>query len=274
MAHERKILVVDDDTRLTSLLDEYFTRRGFTVLTAKSGREALERVEKDRPALVLLDIRMPGMDGVEVLRQIKARAPQVEIIVITALKDRALASKSLALGARDYVTKPVDLAYLERLIFTQLPAPALTPPAEAPRAAEAVGVPGAASTAPVAPPRLTPEVDAGAALVEMLSQSRAAPAPPVETAEGPTVLSVDVDPVVTLAAECFRLAEGLAPARLARETEECAVEFLNAVTVGNDPAPCVRLLRLCLQVAAALDGLAADELARIEPLCRRVEAGR
>lgn len=268
MAHERKILVVDDDARLTSLLDEYFTRRGFAVLTAKSGREALERVEKDRPALVLLDIRMPGMDGVEVLRQIKARAPQVEIIMITALKDRALASKSLALGARDYVTKPVDLTYLERLIFTQLPAPDLTTPAEAPRAADAVSVPGAASTSP---PRPTPEVNAGAALVELLSQSSAVPAPAVESAERPSILSVDVDPVVTLAAECFRLAEGLAPARLAREIEEGAVEFLNAVTAGDDPTPRVRLLRLCLHVAAALDGLAADELAGIEPLCRRLE---
>jgi len=89
-------------------------------MTIESFRSALERLDKDRPALVLLDIRIPGMDGVEVLRQIKARAPQVEVIIVTALKDRALASKCLALGARDYITKPVDLDYLARLVVTQL----------------------------------------------------------------------------------------------------------------------------------------------------------
>ena len=273
MAHERKILVVDDEARLTSLLQEYFTRRGFAVLTAKNGREALERLDKDRPALVLLDIRIPGMDGVEVLRQIKARAPQVEVIIVTALKDRALASKCLALGARDYITKPVDLDYLARLVVTQLPVPAVTKPAEAPVAPEPVSVPGPASAPPAAPPS-PPEVDATAALAELLSQPSATAAPVARGVEGLSRLSVDTEPLVTLAAECLRLAEGLAPARLAREIEECAVGLLDAVAAGGDPVPRVRLVRLCLGVAAALEGVAADDLARIEPLCRSLETGR
>lgn len=271
MAHERKILVVDDETRLTGLLEAYFTRRGFAVLTAKNGREALDRVEKDHPALVLLDIRMPGMDGVEVLRQIKARTPRVEVIMITALKDRALASKCLALGARDYITKPLDLSYLERLVVTQLPAP--EPPAQAPAAPEPVSAPGPASAAPVAPPSAG-EVDPAAALAELLSQSSPTAGPVAEGVEGPTVLSVDTEPLVTLAGECFRLAEGLAPARLAREIEQCAVGLLDVAAGGGDPAPRVRLVRLCLGVAVALEILGADDLARIEPLCRSLERGK
>jgi two-component system, response regulator, stage 0 sporulation protein F len=115
-----RILVVDDEESVREVLAEYFTEKGYEVSTAEDGRQALEVVDRERPHLVLLDIRMPGEDGVETLRRLRQVAPSVSIIMVTANNDVERARETLKLGALDYVAKPFDFVYLERAVLAGL----------------------------------------------------------------------------------------------------------------------------------------------------------
>jgi len=108
--------VVDDEVELAEVLQEYFLGQGYEVRTAHSGLEAIARAEKEKPDLILLDIRMPGMDGVEVLRRIRETDDRVGFIMITAYEDVERAWESLQLGAFDYISKPFDFEYLQRAV--------------------------------------------------------------------------------------------------------------------------------------------------------------
>lgn len=111
-----RILVVDDEAPVREVLSEYFTSHGYTVDGASSGDEALATIRHDRPDLVLLDIRMPGIDGVEVLGRIRKLDGALAVIMVTANEDVALARETLKLGAFDYVAKPFDYDYLDRTV--------------------------------------------------------------------------------------------------------------------------------------------------------------
>ncbi len=100
-----RLLLVDDETPVLEVLSEYFSTQGYAVETASTGADALSAARYHRPDLVLLDIRMPGMDGVEVL---------------TANEDMALARETLKIGAFDYVSKPFDFRYLDRAVSAAL----------------------------------------------------------------------------------------------------------------------------------------------------------
>jgi len=115
-----RILIVDDEQTVRDVLAEYFTEQGYAVATAESGRDALKVLESFRPDLVLLDIRMPGIDGVETLRRLREVAPAVSVIMVTANEDVALARDTLKIGALDYVSKPFDFAYLEQSVMAGL----------------------------------------------------------------------------------------------------------------------------------------------------------
>jgi DNA-binding response OmpR family regulator len=115
-----RILIVDDEQTVRDVVAEYFTEQGYAVGTADSGREALKVLESFRPDLVLLDIRMPGIDGVETLRRLREVAPAVSVIMVTANEDVALARDTLKIGALDYVSKPFDFAYLEQSVMAGL----------------------------------------------------------------------------------------------------------------------------------------------------------
>lgn len=115
-----KLLVVDDDLDILNFLDQALSFHGYQVWTAVSGPEALERTEEVRPDLILLDIRMPGMDGYEVIRRLKGNEAtrSIPIIVITASpvdkeRDRV---RVLGMGAAQYVTKPLSIESLVREI--------------------------------------------------------------------------------------------------------------------------------------------------------------
>jgi CheY-like chemotaxis protein len=129
-----RILVVDDEAPVLEVLGEYFTAQGYEVATASGGLEALTVMTRTPPDLVLLDIRMPGMDGVEVLRRLRHAHKSVPVIMVTANEDVALARETLKIGAFDYVAKPFDFQYLDRVVAagmvqsggSELPAPPST----------------------------------------------------------------------------------------------------------------------------------------------------
>ncbi len=94
-------------------LRDFLSDRDFDVETACSGEEALQKFPDCKPEIMLLDIMMPGMDGLQCLEEVKKISPSTTVIMITALKDEARMSKAKKLGAHDYIVKPFSLSYLE-----------------------------------------------------------------------------------------------------------------------------------------------------------------
>lgn len=110
----KKLLVVDDETEICDFLKAFFEERDFEVATANSGMDALETVGVEKPQLVLLDVHMPGMDGMNVLKEIKKRHPRIKVIMVTAIETRDKIEEAMRLGADNYITKPLSLEYLEK----------------------------------------------------------------------------------------------------------------------------------------------------------------
>jgi PAS domain S-box-containing protein len=102
-----KILVIDDEDSIRKLLSLSLTHKGYEVITAEDGETGIEAFEEERPPIVLTDIKMPGIDGIQVLKRIKAIDNKAEVIVITGHGDMESAIESLQLEASDFVTKPV-----------------------------------------------------------------------------------------------------------------------------------------------------------------------
>ncbi len=112
-----RVLIVDDEPDFLELVREFVTRSGYEAILARSGPEALSKVKEERPHIVLLDIRMPEMDGIETLRRIRAVDQEVGVIMLTAVEDSEVGRESLRLGAFDYLVKPVDFKYLEHVLW-------------------------------------------------------------------------------------------------------------------------------------------------------------
>src|SRR6185436_20626038 len=102
-------LIVDDEPRLRQVMVHLMRSDGFQCIEAGNGIEALEQLEKYDVTLVLSDLRMPKMDGFELLREIRARFPDAAVVMITAVADVEIAVNCLAIGAADYVIKPYQL---------------------------------------------------------------------------------------------------------------------------------------------------------------------
>ena len=117
-----KVLIIDDEPEVRDLLQEFLAGRGYDVLVAESGSAALGILGADQPDLVLLDVAMPNMDGVETLKRIVALQPSMPVIMVTANADIATTSKLLAMGAVDYIPKPFDLDYLDQAVNIQVAA--------------------------------------------------------------------------------------------------------------------------------------------------------
>jgi FixJ family two-component response regulator/nitrogen-specific signal transduction histidine kinase len=110
---DNKLLLVDDEEGIRKVLGISLTDLGYQVLTAENGEEALEIFRRENPPIVLTDIKMPVMDGIELLRKIKDESPDSEVIMITGHGDMDLAIKSLKYRAIDFVTKPINDDILE-----------------------------------------------------------------------------------------------------------------------------------------------------------------
>ncbi|MEE4365191.1 MAG: hybrid sensor histidine kinase/response regulator [Desulfotignum sp.] len=107
------ILVVDDEEDIRDVLEIALTDIGYQVFLAKDGKEALDLFEAQQPSIVITDIKMPVMGGIELLKQVKQRAPDTQVIMITGHGDMELTISSLKFGAADFITKPVNVDILE-----------------------------------------------------------------------------------------------------------------------------------------------------------------
>jgi DNA-binding response OmpR family regulator len=116
----KAVLVVDDDPRNLELLAVKLSQEGYRVITAQSGKDALESIKLEKPGLVLLDIMMPEMNGIETLKGIKALEPSIPVAMVTAVWDEDEARKAIEAGAYEYITKPIDMEYLKLAVLVKL----------------------------------------------------------------------------------------------------------------------------------------------------------
>jgi two-component system NtrC family response regulator len=116
-ARPAPLFVVEDEQSIIDMLIEYFSTRGYAVSSTDSGTGCMERIwELESGTVVLLDINIPGMGGIEVLKELKEHRPEIMVIMLTSVNDRQIAKSAMKLGAFDYVLKPPNLADLEAVI--------------------------------------------------------------------------------------------------------------------------------------------------------------
>jgi len=121
MATNKKvILITDDEAVIRSLLTRVLTEAGYEVLSAACGEEAIELARTVPIDLMLLDINMPGIGGIEALRQIRKHLDPSRIIMLTTITAQATANMVMELGVSDYLTKPIDLQTLKKAVQTHL----------------------------------------------------------------------------------------------------------------------------------------------------------
>jgi DNA-binding response OmpR family regulator len=122
-----RILVVEDEQPLRHALIRFFESAGFQVESAANGIEALDKLGRRQPDLMILDVRMPEMGGVDLLAAMRRLGMKAAVLMLTANEDIEVAKRCLDLGARDYLTKPVSLATLEKAVQWHLSAALNTP---------------------------------------------------------------------------------------------------------------------------------------------------
>lgn len=115
-----KALVVDDEASIRNLLQRILVEAGYKVVTAANGQEALDKVCQLRVGIVFLDVKMPGISGIEVLRQLTATYPDICVIMATAVDNAQTAVEALKLGACDYITKPFNRDDVIRTLQTAI----------------------------------------------------------------------------------------------------------------------------------------------------------
>lgn len=115
-----RILVVDDEMEIRTVLEEFLTQQGYQVGSAEDGATAVRIAIEKVPDVILLDINMPKLSGLEALTAIRAINPGIKVIMISAQSDLGIAKRSLAYGAYDYIAKPFDMTYLANSVETAL----------------------------------------------------------------------------------------------------------------------------------------------------------
>jgi DNA-binding response OmpR family regulator len=128
-----RILVIDDDPNIVDMVIDYFGSSGYAVIGAHHGGDGLMLAEHEQPDVVLLDLRMAGLTGVEVLQQMKLRWPELPVVIVSGAGDVALAKRCLSRGALDYVSKPFNWEYLHRCVTAALNAAEVVVPDAAAR---------------------------------------------------------------------------------------------------------------------------------------------
>ena len=113
---EMKILIVDDEVFICEVLDEYLSIHGYQVITANNGQDAILKFEADRPHMVFLDLSMPGMSGMDVLRKIRQIDSNAGIIVLSAFGGVDIVQEAMQAGANFYTQKPVEFDSLLEIL--------------------------------------------------------------------------------------------------------------------------------------------------------------
>ncbi|MGC9364121.1 MAG: response regulator [Fidelibacterota bacterium] len=117
---KNKILIVDDEPNVCQFLSEYLEYRGFGTRISNSGNEALQCLQKENFDAMLLDLIMPGMNGLEVLEKIRQMNITIPVIIVTGVKDKDVADEAIKLGAVDFIPKPIDLDRLEQSLIVNI----------------------------------------------------------------------------------------------------------------------------------------------------------
>lgn len=110
-----KFLIVDDEQDVVDNVSELFTLRNYSVITATSGTKALELVKKENPNIIILDIRMPDISGMDVLKEVRKNYPKIRVIMLTGVEDEETKNMAIGLGASGYLTKPYSYSELIEL---------------------------------------------------------------------------------------------------------------------------------------------------------------
>lgn len=105
----KKVLIIDDEPEICKMITEFLFDAGYAASYALNGPDGLAMIKKDLPSLVLLDIGMPGMDGIEVMRLLREQYPALPVVVLTGHRDTEPVKKMAELGACEYLTKPIQL---------------------------------------------------------------------------------------------------------------------------------------------------------------------
>ncbi|MGG5255214.1 response regulator [Neobacillus sp. SM06] len=121
MKGKEKILIVDDQFGIRILLNEVFQKEGYNTFQAANGLQALDIVQKHDPDLVLLDMKIPGMDGIEILKRMKAIDPEIRVIIMTAYGELDMIKEAKNLGAITHFAKPFDIDDIRAAVRSNLP---------------------------------------------------------------------------------------------------------------------------------------------------------
>lgn len=113
---EEKILIVDDQYGIRILLNEVLKKEGYTTFQAANGVKALEIVDEHSPDLVLLDMKIPGMDGIEILKRMRQKEPDIRVIIMTAYGELDMIQEARELGALTHFAKPFDIDDIRRTV--------------------------------------------------------------------------------------------------------------------------------------------------------------
>lgn len=130
----RRILIVDDERDVCECLTEFFKTKGCTVASVFSGEEALDRLEQDAADVVVLDILLPGLSGIEILRRVHERDPHIRVVMLTGINEAELRRKARSYGAVGYITKPFDFSETTWSAVFAEPPPEQSHPAALPSA--------------------------------------------------------------------------------------------------------------------------------------------
>ncbi len=115
-----KLLIVDDEIDIREFAKNFFRKRDIDVFTASGGKQALVLIDSELPDLVLLDVRMEEMTGIEVLRALRQKGNSVKVVMVTGVEDEETMKEARQLGILNYIHKPLILEELEKIVLTQL----------------------------------------------------------------------------------------------------------------------------------------------------------
>ena len=115
-----KLLIVDDEEDIREFAKRFFVKRGINVFTAGGGRQALEIIDENQPDLVLLDVQMGELNGIEVLKKLRDSQNEIKVIMVTGAEDLDIINEANSLVVKGYVHKPLVLEELEKIVMAEL----------------------------------------------------------------------------------------------------------------------------------------------------------